>query len=91
MGGDVYQWDEANISGSYRGLRGGAFVYSSRDMASPYRAYSNPGFQGYGGFGFGIAGFRVAASEVVVPEPTSVALLLAGAVVLGIRRLRRKA
>ena len=84
MGGDVWQWNEANISGSYRGLGGGAWFLDSSRLASSDHDYYGPAIVNW------CVGFRV-ASSVAVPEPTSIALLLAGAVALGIWRLRRKA
>ena len=42
MGGDVFQWDETNISGSGRGLRGGSFDNNTDSLASSYRSYYNP-------------------------------------------------
>ncbi len=85
MGGDVMQWDETKFSNTSRRARGGAFCFDSDIMASSYSDLDYPAGNGYQ------MGFRVASSEAVVPEPTSVALLLAGAVALGIWRLRRKA
>ena len=83
--GDVWNWNDAIISGSYRGLRGGYWSDAdSSSLASSVRNYADPTFENHG------IGFRVAGS-VAVPEPTSIALLLAGAVALGIWRLRRKA
>ena len=39
MGGDVSQWNEADFSGSFRGLRGGAWDYASSNfMASSTRS-----------------------------------------------------
>jgi formylglycine-generating enzyme required for sulfatase activity len=71
MGGDVWQWNEANISNSYRGARGGSFDGYSYDLASPYRGYfSNPSLESYD------IGFRVAGT----PEPGSITLLVAGAI-----------
>ncbi len=80
MGGDVFQWNEANFSGSSRGLRGGSWNYNiSFFLASSPRVNYNPAGEN-GGFGF-----RVAS----VPEPGSIALLLACALAFGIWRLRR--
>jgi autotransporter-associated beta strand protein/uncharacterized repeat protein (TIGR03803 family) len=53
QGGDVYQWNEANISNMYRGLRGGAFYFlhsdalssSSRDWSDPTSQRDNIGFR----------------------------------------------
>jgi formylglycine-generating enzyme required for sulfatase activity len=81
MGGDVWQWNEANISGSSRGLRGGTWYKYSVNLASSPRNFINPTNEYF------TIGFRVAS----VPEPGSMALLLAGAVALGIWRLRRNA
>ena len=83
MSGDVWQWNEANMPGGYRGVRGGSWSEYSGFMASPSRSGSPPTLENYG------YGFRV-ASTAVVPEPGSLALLLAGAAALGIWRLRRK-
>jgi formylglycine-generating enzyme required for sulfatase activity len=83
MGGDVWEWNEANISGSFRGLRGGSWGNYSDDLASSRSFYPT--------LGISIpVGFRV-ASSVAVPEPGSITLLLACAVVFGIWRQRRNA
>ena len=84
MGGDVFQWNEADISGSFRGLRGGTWDDTSLYLASSYRSHSNPTTEYY------FIGFRV-ASSVAVPEPGSLALLLVCAVAFGIWRQRRNA
>ena len=81
MGGDVWQWNEANISGSFRGLRGGYWDINSSFLASSSRDDTYPTV------GYDFIGFRVAS----VPEPGSVALLLACAVAFGIWRQRRNA
>ena len=72
MGGDVWQWNEANIENYYRGLRGGDWDSHSSYLASSARSYDllAPSLE------YCFIGFRVAS----VPEPCSVALLLAGAV-----------
>ncbi len=69
MGGDVVQWNEANISGSYRGLRGGDWDNDSSYLASSPRYSYYPSSEGRG------IGFRVASSEAV-PEPGSLMMLL---------------
>jgi formylglycine-generating enzyme required for sulfatase activity len=84
MGGDVWEWNEANISGSFRGLRGGSWYDYPLDLASSNRSLNNPTYEGLS------VGFRV-ASSVAVPEPGSITLLLACAVVFGIWRQRRNA
>jgi formylglycine-generating enzyme required for sulfatase activity len=71
MGGDVEQWNEANISNTYRGLRGGSFdgwplpASSSRAGLIPTNEYNKYD-----------VGFRVAGT----PEPGSITLLVAGAI-----------
>jgi formylglycine-generating enzyme required for sulfatase activity len=84
MGGDVSQWNEANIGGSFRGLRGGSWDFGSLELASSSRNYDlvPPSFE------HDYLGFRVAGSAAV-PEPGSIALLFAGAVTFGIWGLRR--
>ncbi len=82
MGGDVWQWNEADNTGSYRGLRGGSYFIDSDDQASSYRNSGFPTAE------HAVFGFRVASSGAT-PEPSSIALLLACAVGFGIRRLRR--
>jgi formylglycine-generating enzyme required for sulfatase activity len=84
MGGDVWQWNETSISGSCRGLRGGSWINNSSSLASSLRNDYYPADENFS------IGFRV-ASSVAVPEPGSLALLLAGAVAFGAWRKRRKA
>ena len=68
MGGNVCQWNEALISGSYRGLRGGSFVDGSSYLQSSSRDCNNPANENIN------IGFRVAS----VPEPgTGVLAVLA--------------
>jgi hypothetical protein len=83
MGGDVYQWNEANISGLSRGLRGGVWDGNSGVLASSTRVGIDPTYEIFN------IGFRVASSEAV-PEPGSITLLVAGAiaVLIGWRRWR---
>ncbi len=87
QGGDVWQWNEADINGdgTTRGIRGGSFDNDAVRLASTYDTDI-----GYSADEFDDTGFRV-ASVGTVPEPTSLALLLAGAVALGIWKRRRKA
>ena len=70
MGGNVYQWNEANIGGSSRGLRGGSFNNSPNGLASADRVGGDPTGEIYD-----VIGFRVAS----VPEPSSITLVVAGA------------
>jgi sulfatase modifying factor 1 len=89
MGGDVLQWNEAKVTSTSRGLRGGAydepgfhvFYPSSFNLASENRDYYN--------FPTSVnpnVGFRVAS---LVPEPSTILLLGIGAIsLLGYRNLR---
>ena len=76
----MFEWNDAVISGSSRGLRGGAWYDDDYYLRSSGR-YD---FDGDPTFEYGDIGFRVAS----VPEPTSILLsMLAGGMML-IRRKR---
>ena len=68
MAGDVWQWNEALISGQYRGLRGGSFSNVATYLESSYRVNYSPAGERYD------IGFRVAS----VPEPGTGVLALVG-------------
>jgi formylglycine-generating enzyme required for sulfatase activity len=68
MGGDVVQWNETDVTGSWRGERGGCWDTNSSQLTSLVRGIGLPTTES------SIDGFRVAS----VPEPGSIALLLAG-------------
>lgn len=77
MGGNVWEWDEAIINGSSRGLRGAAFNNDANSMRADVRiayAFMPPANAAFG--------FRVSQ----VPAPSSVALLAIG----GLGALRRR-
>ncbi len=79
--GDVWNWNDAIISGSFRGLRGGYWDLNSSSLASSLRLNAYPSDEN------DFVGIRVAS----VPEPGSLTLLLACAVGFGIWRQRRNA
>ena len=77
QGGNVIEWNDAVISGSSRGRRGGSFVVSEVGLRASGRGNNDPAFENFD------IGFRVAS----VPEPTSLLLtMLAGGVMLARRK-----
>jgi Sulfatase-modifying factor enzyme 1 len=83
MGGNVWQWNEALINGSFRGLRGGSFYIVSNNLLSSIRNSYDPAS------GSVDIGFRVAST---IPDPSTgvlAAVGFAGLVVLGWRRRKR--
>jgi formylglycine-generating enzyme required for sulfatase activity len=77
QGGNVWEWNEALISGSFRGLRGGSWSFSSNSLAASIRYSFNPTDEDSN------VGFRVAT----VPEPsTAVLAVLAGALICVLRK-----
>jgi formylglycine-generating enzyme required for sulfatase activity len=78
MAGNVREWNDAVISGSSRGLRGGSFSNLENDLRSSDRTNSDPTGENYD------IGFRVAS----VPEPTSVLLTMFAGGMMLIRRKR---
>jgi formylglycine-generating enzyme required for sulfatase activity len=77
QGGNVWEWNDAVISGSSRGLRGGSFSNAVTSLRSSGRNGNDPTSENTN------IGFRVAS----VPEPTSLLLtMLAGGVMLARRK-----
>jgi len=75
--GNVSEWNDAVISGSSRGLRGGSWSGGEGGLRSSGRGNGGPTV------GSNIVGFRVAS----VPEPTSLVLtMLAGSVMFARRK-----
>jgi formylglycine-generating enzyme required for sulfatase activity len=75
------EWNDAVVSGSSRGLRGGAWAsnfYYIADLASSDRSSNVPAFE------FQNVGFRVAT----VPEPSCLVLTLLASGLLVVRRKR---
>jgi formylglycine-generating enzyme required for sulfatase activity len=80
QGGNVWEWNDAVISGVDRGLRGGSWDDNDNDgvLQSLYNDIGDPSD------GTAFVGFRVAS----VPEPTSVVLAMVASGMLLIRRKR---
>jgi formylglycine-generating enzyme required for sulfatase activity len=77
QGGNVFEWNDAVISGSSRGLRGGSVPGNESFLRASTRNAPDPTLELNG------LGFRVAS----VPEPTSLLLtMLAGGVMLARRK-----
>ena len=66
QGGDVFQWNDAVISGSSRGLRGGSWGFGEFSLQPSGRDYAGPTTE------LNYVGFRLAS----VPEPTTMGLVL---------------
>ena len=83
QGGNVWEWNDAVISGSSRGLRGGSFHSSDSSLLPSYRENGVPTFENNN------LGFRVASSSIAaVPEPSG--LLTTAALVASSLLLRRR-
>jgi len=78
MNGNVQEWNDAVISGSTRGLRGGSWNGSESGQRASSRGFSIPTVESF------LAGFRVAS----VPEPTSLVLTMLASGVMLLRRKR---
>ncbi|HSV16357.1 MAG TPA: SUMF1/EgtB/PvdO family nonheme iron enzyme [Tepidisphaeraceae bacterium] len=80
QGGDVWQWNEANIDGSHRGVRGGSFSNylngATYLQSSSRNILDDPSVSGSN------LGFRIAE----VPEPASISVLALGIAALVRRR-----
>ena len=79
QGGNAWEWDDAVIDGSSRGLRGSAWDNAHYYMASSFRdGFDFPWVE------YKVVGFRVAS----VPEPASSVLGIFASGLLMIRRRR---
>lgn len=81
QGGNVFEWNEALISGSFRGLRGGSWYLVTSNLQSSVRYDNDPT-----GVDSAPIGFRVAT----VPEPSNAVLGIIGCAVLWVLRKRLK-
>jgi formylglycine-generating enzyme len=80
QGGNVWEWNDAVIDDSSRGLRGGSFYESNSKLQADSREMSNPTIDWDSA-----TGFRVSQ----IPEPASMTLLALGGMATLIRRRRR--
>jgi formylglycine-generating enzyme required for sulfatase activity len=79
QGGNVWEWNEAVVDDTSRGLRGGSFNHNVSNLKASTRSNTLPDAES------NIMGFRV----VSLPEPGMGAMLLAGGLALAcLRRLR---
>jgi formylglycine-generating enzyme len=78
QGGNVWEWNDAVISGSSRGLRGGSWLFNEFDLRSSGRVDGVPSFEDVS------VGFRVAS----VPEPSAMVLTMLFSAGLVCRRKR---
>ena len=91
MGGNVWEWGESAFDGTLdvlsesRVLRGGYWVNNSINLQSSTRYSFGPDFVNTG-LGFRVA--SVSAAVAAVPEPSSVGLLVIGAMGCVLRRKR---
>jgi len=82
QGGNVWEWNDAILFTSNRGLRGGSFGSLDATLQSSLRTFDSPAFE------FGGIGFRV-SSLAPIPEPSAYAAIL-GCLALAIAIVRRK-
>jgi len=91
MGGNIYEWGESAFAGGEptggesRVLRGDFWYYDSLGLQSSFRGGNDPGLE------TNFVGFRVAsvsAAVAAVPEPSSLGLLVIGAMGCVLRRKR---
>lgn len=78
QGGNLWEWNEALVSSSARGIRGGDWDISSGGLLSSFRVNSGPTGEGSD------VGFRVAS----IPEPSTLLLGALASVGLTLRRRR---
>ena len=80
QGGNVQQWNETNFGGSSRGFRGGSWTDFAGNLSASSFGYGSPTNE-QDNFGFRVA---------EVPEPGSIALIIAGGLCLPAYDWRRR-
>ncbi|MGL5018069.1 MAG: formylglycine-generating enzyme family protein [Luteolibacter sp.] len=78
QGGNVWEWNDAVISGSSRGLRGGSWADTGDNLRASSREIGDPAGEG------SVVGFRVAS----VPEPSGLVLAMLASGLMFARRKR---
>jgi len=86
QGGNVWEWNEAILSGSRRGMRGGMFFNSVIVLAASYRDGLAPTFES-NGVGFRVASAVPASPPVPSLSPFGITLLLSVLGFAGYRKL----
>ncbi|MGA2265230.1 MAG: SUMF1/EgtB/PvdO family nonheme iron enzyme [Phycisphaerae bacterium] len=76
MGGNVWEWNEAVVSSTQRGLRGGSFLDTEYGMESTDR------WEYWANFEYNFMGLRVAE----IPEPVTMAMLALGGLGMLLKR-----
>ncbi len=81
QGGNVWEWNEAIVDGTSRGLRGGSFNVNKSNLAASSRSHTVPDAES------SIMGFRV----VSLPEPGMAAMMMIGVLTLiGLHRFQQR-
>lgn len=78
QGGNVWEWNEAVVGSSWRGMRGGNLATNSITLSASFRRFVHPSESSD-------IGFRVAS---VIPEPSSLLILAGG--LLGATTIRTR-
>jgi len=82
QGGNLWEWNEEIISGTSRGLRGGAWFFGEGLLRSSFRDFPGATTEDFG------IGFRV-ASLAPIPEPSTYGAAM-GAMALAVVMMRRR-
>ena len=82
QGGNVWEWNDAIVSSSTRGLRGGVFTNGDYDLKTSSRYGNDPTTEN------AFRGFRV-TSLAAIPEPSTYAAIF-GSLALAFATMRRR-